>query len=145
MARQIQIDDKELIEIVDSAGNVTGTFHWNPSDLDIVKRCEAVMGYFEKLRPLEESSAQEIFRLSEETKAQFDYLLNSPGASDALFTGNVFSPREDGTTQAEYVLDKLTAFIESELNIRMKKTSSRIKRYTKKYEREDIHDGASMG
>ena len=42
MARQLKIDDREWIEVTDAAGNVTGGFWWNPSDLDIIKRCEKI-------------------------------------------------------------------------------------------------------
>ena len=40
MARQIQVNDQEWIEIINQEKEVTGGFWWNPSDLDIVKRCE---------------------------------------------------------------------------------------------------------
>ena len=46
MARQITLNDREWIEIVNSGKEVTGGFWWNPSDLDIAKRCENVLNYF---------------------------------------------------------------------------------------------------
>lgn len=59
MARQIKIDDREWIEIVNSSGEVTGGFYWNPSDLDIVKRCEKVMDFFDGMEvPKKESEAE---------------------------------------------------------------------------------------
>lgn len=134
MARQIKIDDREWIEIINSRKEVTGGFYWNPSDLDIVKRCEKVMDFFGSINlPEGEDETGKLFALSDEIKSQFDYLI-SPGASDTLFKyANPLSPREDGSLYAEYVLERIVAFIESELNVRMKKTTAKIEQYTKGY------------
>lgn len=134
MARQITLDDREKIEIVNSEGEVTGWFWWNPSDLDIVKRCEKVMDFFEHMQvPQKGDTTETLFALSDTIKQQFDYLI-SPGASESLFKyANPLSPREDGSLFAEYVLKQLVSFIESELNIRMKKTTANIEKYTAKY------------
>ncbi len=134
MARQITLDDREKIEIVNSDEEVTGWFWWNPSDLDIVKRCEKVMDFFEHMQvPQKDDTTETLFALSDTIKQQFDYLI-SPGASENLFKyANPLSPREDGSLFAEYVLKQLVSFIESELNIRMKKTTANIEKYTAKY------------
>lgn len=136
MARQIKLDDREYIEIINSAGKVTGGFYWNPSDLDIVKRCEKVMDFFGHMEvPKKGSETDTLFALSDTIRRQFDYLI-SPGASDTLFKyANPLSPREDGSLYAEYVLSQIVAFIESELNVRMKKTTAKIEQYTKDYKK----------
>jgi hypothetical protein len=135
MARQISLNDREYIEIVNSKKEVTGGFWWNPSDLDIVKRCEKVMKFFEDMKIPEQGGEAAIFAVSDTIKEQFDYLI-SPGASEELFKHcNPLSPREDGTLYAEYVLSVIVKFIESEMNVRVKKTTSRIDKYTKKYEK----------
>ncbi len=133
MARQLQLDDREWIEITNSDGQVTGGFFWNPSDLDIVKRCEKVMDFFEHLEiPAGSSKMETIFLVSDAIKQQIDFLI--PGSAETLFKNiNPLSPRSDGTLFAEYVMQQLTEFIESELNIRMKKTTEKIKQYTEKY------------
>lgn len=136
MARQIRIDDREYIEIANSNGEVTGGFYWNPSDLDIVKRCEKVMDFFKGMEiPKKENETDALFALSDAIKEQFDYLI-SLGASETLFKhANPLSPREDGSLYAEYVLGRLVAFIESELNVRMERTTAKIEQYTKDYQR----------
>lgn len=135
MARQITLNDQEWIEIVNAEKQVTGGFWWNPSDLDIVKRCENVMEFFGKMEVRKESGTDALFEVSEAIKGQFDYLLGAD-ASETLFRhANPLSPRDDGSLYAEYVLDVLVKFIESELNVRMKKTNARIKKYTDKYGR----------
>ena len=50
MGKQLVLDNREWIDIVDSKGNVTGGFYWNPADLDIVKRYEKVAAEFEKIQ-----------------------------------------------------------------------------------------------
>lgn len=132
MARQITLKDQEWIEIVNSEKQVTGGFWWNPSDLDIVKRCEKVIEYFNGMN-VEEGT--DIFAISEAIKKQFDYLLGSNASKELFKNCNPLSPMPDGTFFAEYVLDVLVKFIESEMGTRMKQSAARIKKYTEKYGR----------
>lgn len=131
MARQIKLDTRELIEIVDSDGNVTGHFRWNPTDLDIVKRFDKVVDFFNALE-VKDSNADEV---AEAIKEQANYLLDSPDAAENLFTCNPLTPRADGTYYFEYVFNTLADFIKSELNVRVPKVTKRIQKYTAKYEK----------
>lgn len=131
MARQIHLDTRELIEIVDSNGNVTGHFRWNPSDLDIVKRFDSVVNFFNSMQ-VNENNADEI---SEAIKNQANYLLDSPDAAEELFHCNPLTPRSDGTYYFEYVFNTLADFVKSELKVRVPKVTSRMKKYTAKYEK----------
>ena len=131
MARQIHLDTRELIEIVDSNGNVTGHFRWNPSDLDIVKRFDSVVNFFNSMQ-VNENNADEI---SEAIKNQANYLLDSPDAAEELFHCNPLTPRADGTYYFEYVFNTLADFVKSELKVRVLKVTSRMKKYTAKYEK----------
>ncbi len=133
MARQIQVNDQEWIEIINQEKEVTGGFWWNPSDLDIVKRCEKVIEHFGALEIKPDS---DLFAVSDEIKGQFNYLLDSPKAADELFKhSNPLTPRQDGELYAEYVLNLLVDFIGKEMNVRIQKSSARIKKYTEKYGR----------
>lgn len=131
MARQIKLDTRELIEITDSDGNVTGHFHWNPADLDIVKRFDKVVEFFNTLE-VKDNNVDEI---SEAIKEQANYLFDSPDAAENLFTCNPLTPRTDGTYYFEYVFNTLADFIKSELNVRMPKVTKRIQKYTAKYKK----------
>lgn len=131
MARQIKLDTRELIEIVDSDGNVTGHFRWNPADLDIVKRFDSVVDFFNSMQ-VSENNADEI---SEAIKNQANYLLDSPNAAEELFHCNPLTPRADGTYYFEYVFNTLAEFVKSELKVRVPKVTSRMKKYTAKYEK----------
>lgn len=136
MARQLRIDDREWIEVTDAAGNVTGGFWWNPSDLDIIKRAEKTLSFFETAElPDVDTDFDKLYEFTNQVKKEFDDLLNSEGASDVLFkNANPLTPRPDGTLHCQYVLDVLVNFISKELNTRIKKKSSRVKKYTDKYQ-----------
>lgn len=136
MPRQIKINDREFIEIVNSAGRVMGGFWWNPSDLNIIKRCEKVMDFFEHMEvQKKDDETENLFAISDVIKEQFDFLI-SPGASEVLFKeANPLSPREDGSLYAEYILGQIVNFIESELKVRIKKTTAKIEQYTSKYKK----------
>lgn len=131
MARQIKLETRELIEVTDSSGNVTGHFHWNPTDLDIVKRFDKVVDFFNTME-VKDSNVDEI---SEAIKGQANYLLDSPDAAENLFTCHPLTPRTDGTYYFEYVFNTLADFIKSELNVRVPKVTKRIQNYTAKYEK----------
>ena len=136
MPRQITIDDREVIEIVNSQGAVTGSFLFNPADLDIVKRCEKVVDFFDHFKLPEADSAENMDAIdtaSKQVKEQFDYLLDSEASKTLFAHCNPFSPREDGTLYCEYVLDTIVKFIESELNTRSEKLKNRVNKYTRKY------------
>ena len=47
MARQIKLDDREKIEIVDADGGVTGYFRFNPTDTGIISRFNDLEKYFQ--------------------------------------------------------------------------------------------------
>lgn len=132
MARQIVLEDQEWIEIVNKEKQVIGGFWWNPSDLDIVKRCENVIDSFNNISVTKES---DLFEVSEAIKSKFDYLLGTNASEELFKRCNPLSPRPDGTFFAEYVLDVISKFIRDELDVRMKKTTGRIKKYTEKYGR----------
>lgn len=135
MGRQLVLDNREWIDIVDSKGNVTGGFYWNPADLDIVKRYEKVAAEFEKIELPEGEDIDKMYAISDKVKEQFDYLLHT-NASEALFAGaNPFTPRPDGTLLCEYVLSAVATFIEKELDVRVRKTSAKVKKYTDKYKK----------
>ena len=79
-----------------------------------------------------ENNADEI---SEAIKNQANYLLDSPDAAEELFHCNPLTPRSDGTYYFEYVFNTLAEFVKSELKVRVPKVTSRMKKYTAKYEK----------
>lgn len=133
MARQITLNDREWIEIVNSNKQVTGGFWWNPSDLDIVKRCEIAIEKLQKFELPKENGMDGIFAASDEMKKIFDDLLNSDASSELFKNCNPLSPCADGSLWCEYVMDVIVKFIESELDVRIKKANAKTRKYTEKY------------
>lgn len=142
MARQIKLDDREKIEIVDADGVVTGWFRFNPTDTAILDRFKDLEKYFDsKNGELKKLSASEqkdfdIDALQEETKKEFDKLLNYEGAGDALFKNcSPLTLMPNGDVFAGYVMFKIAKFMKSEFGVREKRSKSRISKYTAKYKR----------
>lgn len=134
MARQITLDDRELIEIVNSQGAVTGSFLFNPTDLDIIQRCEKVAEFFNNFRvPEHDDNRKALDDASAQIKEQFDYLLDTEASATLFAHSNPLSLWEDGRTYCEYVLDVIRKFVENEFHIRTEKMQNRVDKYTEKY------------
>lgn len=131
MAKQIVLDSREWIEIKNTAGEVTGGFFFNPADVDLLKRAEKVVKFFETAEV--PTDAEGLMKLNDDIRGQFDYLLGD-SASGALFEyASPIDLREDGSWYCEYVLDVIIPFIEGEFNTRIKRANDRISKHTRKY------------
>lgn len=131
MARQITLDQREWIEIKNTAGDITGGFFFNAADMDIIKRAEKVMKFFETVEVPTDGDG--LMKLNDDIRAQFDYLLGE-SASGALFEHtSPMALREDGSWYCEYVLDVIIPFIEGEFNTRVKRANERVAKHTRKY------------
>lgn len=142
MARQIKLDDREKIEIVDADGVVTGWFRFNPTDTAILDRFKDLEEYFNgKNAELKKLSASEqkdfdINALQEEIKKEFDKLLGYEGAGDAIFKNcSPLAIRANGDIFATYVMWQIAKFMKSEFGVREKRAKSRISKYTAKYKK----------
>ena len=142
MARQIKLDDREKIEIVDADGVVTGWFRFNPTDTAILDRFKYLEKYFdnknEELKKLSASEQKDynINALQDEIKKEFDKLLDYEGAGDAIFKNcSPLAIRANGEIFATYVMWQIAKFMKSEFGIREKRAKSRISKYTAKYKR----------
>lgn len=137
------LENKEFIDIpidtglknyrlVDSkSGETIGMFPIRPSDLDIAKRYDEVVEYFNKLQ-VDEKDKDALENLGKEFKEKFDYLLKSD--SSCLFDLlNPFSPLSNGKMYIESALETISAVIEKEIDVRTKKLTVRMNKYTKKY------------
>lgn len=133
MARQITLDDREVIEIVNSQGAVTGSFLFNPTDFDIVKRCEKVADFFTGFQPSEGESMESVDIASSQIKEQFDYFLDSDASATLFAHCNPLTLREDGSLYFEYVFETIAKFIEAEFGVRTKKIEAKVRKYTGKY------------
>lgn len=108
---QLTTDDGSVeVEVKNKLGDVLGTFHYNPTDLDIISRYEKVI---ENLNAIEfndkEFNENKFFELSNIIKEQFNYLLNND-VSDTLFAKcNPFTPIASGQFYFADLLEKISA------------------------------------
>ena len=114
-------------------GEVFAKFCFNPTDTGILDRYEGVVKFFEGIANsiasvAEDDMETEIKRLDKCIKEQFD-LLCGKNVSDGLFS--VYAPMTlfaNGDFYAEVALDKISSFIEKEMNVRLEKKKARIRK-----------------
>lgn len=107
---QLTTDDGSVeVEVVNKLGDVLGTFHYNPTDLDIIKRYEKVVDNLTSIDfKNDDFNEDEFFSLSNVIKEQFNYLLNGD-VSETLFAKcNPFTPIADGQFYFADLLTKIS-------------------------------------
>lgn len=140
MAERIIIDDGfKTYEIANKEGKVLGTFSFNPSDTNIIKRHAEVVTALEKLetkKPEDETEEKWEDSMQEMEKVVFekiDYLLNAEVSKDFFSIMGPFSPLASGQYFVESVIDAIGQAIQAETGERVKKINSKIKKHTSKY------------
>lgn len=140
MAERIIIDDGfKTYEIANKEGKVLGTFSFNPSDTNIIKRHTEVVAALEKLemqKPEGETEEKWEDTMQEMEKIVFekiDYLLNAEVSKDFFSIMGPFSPLASGQYFVESVIDAIGQAIQAETGARVKKINSKIKKHTSKY------------
>ena len=129
----LSVDTGSVLINVDDKGEVIGQFRFNPSDLDILRRYETVVDAMNAIVIPEDAGADDMLRVSDEIKKQFDFLLNY-NVSDGIFAKcNPFSMTADGDFYFESVLDGIAGLIEKVTNQRIEKKRKKIEKATAKY------------
>ena len=129
----LSVDTGSVLINVDDKGEVIGQFRFNPSDLDILRRYEAVVDAMNAIVIPEDAGADDMLRVSDEIKKQFDFLLNY-NVSDGIFAKcNPFSMTAGGDFYFESVLDGIAGLIEKVTNQRIEKKRKKIEKATAKY------------
>ena len=129
----LSVDTGSVLINVDDKGEVIGQFRFNPSDLDILRRYESVVDAMNAIVIPEDAGADDMLRVSDEIKKQFDFLLNY-NVSDGIFAKcNPFSMTAGGDFYFESVLDGIAGLIEKVTNQRIEKKRKKIEKATAKY------------
>ena len=129
----LSVDTGSVLINVDDKGEVIGQFRFNPSDPDILRRYEAVVDAMNAIVIPEDAGADDMLRVSDEIKKQFDFLLNY-NVSDGIFAKcNPFSMTAGGDFYFESVLDGIAGLIEKVTNQRIEKKRKKIEKATAKY------------
>ena len=129
----LSVDTGSALLNVDDKGEIIGQFRFNPSDMDIVRRYETVVDALNAITIAEDAGADELLKISDEIKKQFDYLLNYNVSEGILAKCNPFSMTAGGDFYFENVLDGIAGLIEKTTNQRIEKKRKKIEKATAKY------------
>lgn len=131
----LSVDTGSILINVDDKGEIIGQFRFNPTDVDILRRYETVVDDLNAITVTDGAGADEMLRISDEIKKQFDYLLNY-NVSDGIFAKcNPFSMTASGDFYFENVLDGIAKLIEQTTNQRIEKKRKKIQKATAKYKK----------
>lgn len=129
----LSVDTGSVLINVDDKGDIIGQFRFNPSDMDILRRYESVVDVLNSITVADGAGAEEMLKISDEIKKQFDFLLNY-NVSDGIFAKcNPFSLTADGNFYFENVMDGIAGLIEKTTNQRIAKKLKKIQKATSKY------------
>lgn len=125
---------KIVVDLKNETGAKIGEFGLNPSDIGIVDRFRAVIGFFngyddaEDGEPLEKAA-----ELNRKIGEQFDYLLGENAHEGIFGKVSALSLNSDGDFFFEGVIEGLGGIIEQITKKRVDKKLRKIKKYTDKY------------
>lgn len=143
MKNRIAIDDGlKTYEITNKEGKVLGSFTFNPSDVNIVKRYVEVMSDLAKLELQKpevrsrKSLEETIQKMDAVVYEKINYLLNADVAKEFFSIMGPFSPLASGQYFVEVVIDAIGQVIQAETGEhvkKMKEMHDKIKKHTGKY------------
>lgn len=130
---KLSLDTGSVLIDIDDKGEIIGSFRFNPNDIDILRRYETVSEFLEGVSIGDNPTPEEILKLSDDIKAQMNYLLNYNVSDDIFAKCNPFTITADGSFFIEQVLDGITQIIEQVTKQRVKTKTAKIKKATAKY------------
>ena len=139
MSNQIIIDDGlKTFELVNKNKEVLGEISFNPTDVNIAKRYEEVVGQLEKLNVNintedPEEITKELKRLDEIVYEKVNYLVDADIADTLFAIMGPFSLMHSGQFYIEYIMEVIGKIISHEAGARVKRMTRRIQKHTNKY------------
>lgn len=115
-------------------GREIGSFRFNPTDVDLIKRFEEAGDNIRNAKfDLEASDKDTIFQFSDFLKEQLNYMLGFNCADEIFRVCNPLSPCENGDLFIEVVMDGISSIIEQTTGERLAKKKAKIQKATAKY------------
>ena len=139
---QLQIDTGlKTYDILDAAGNVTGTVRFNPADPGIAARWKSAEPEIQQLAQTAQQTDQDegatvalLMDADQKIKSLFDYAFGAK-VSEAFFGGqSAFGICEDGSLVLEHVLTALTPVLESSMKSGLEAVQQRAKTHIAPYQ-----------
>lgn len=132
---QLTVDDGSIeVEVANKAGEILGTFVFNPTDLDIIKRYENVVNELKKIKVAENADDKEVFRISDIISEQFNVLLNNDVSKTLFSKCNPLTPLENGEFFYLEVISQIGKLIDRTCKTRINptKVNNALKKYRNK-------------
>lgn len=139
MSNQIIVDDGlKTYELINKDKKVLGKISFNPTDVNITKRYEEVVGQLEKLdininTEDPEEITKELKRVDEIIYEKVNYLVDADVAKTLFLIMGPYSLMSSGQFYIEYIMEVIGKIISQETGARVKKMTKRIQKHTKKY------------
>lgn len=128
----IVIDDgSKEFTIKNQYGENLATFRFRPADTNIISRYEEVQKYFADFTTGKDETVTEC---EQRVIEQMDYLMGADTGSTFFSIMGPFSPMANGMLFVEVCMDNVCDVISREFDVRIKKTQSRISKYTQRYQ-----------
>lgn len=124
--------------ITDEMGDEIGSFKFNPTDANILKRYREVYESIDKLRdelPKDggESNADTVVSFGDMISDRFDYLFGYHAASDIFACCGPLTVNDDGEVFFAVMLNAIAEIIENATESRISKMKTKIGKYSGKY------------
>lgn len=130
---QLNVNTGVMVFDINDDGEIIGQIRFNPADIDIARRCEKVIDYFENLKIADDATDDDLFAVTDEIKKQFDYLLNYENSDEIFRKANPMTPTANGDFYCEQVLEAIIGLIEGITKQRIEKKRAKIQKATAKY------------
>lgn len=132
---RIKIDDgSRTYEIVNQDDVVLGTFTFNPSDANIIKRYDAVVDELGRYAEQDFVMTQDKFvEIQSELVSKMNDLVGADTESTFFSICGALSPMANGKLFIQVVLEAIGAVIEKETKKRMKKVDAQVSKYLEGY------------
>lgn len=143
-ANRIVVDDNtKEYEVVNKKGKVLGAFFINPTDFNISKRADEVLGHIDGIisgmhgndGATDEETMKALDEASETIKREIDYIFDGNASETFFSTTNPFS-LVDGKFYIENVIVAIQAVIKKEFGKEVEKSRKRMSRHTGKYKKQ---------
>lgn len=107
-------------------GEEIGAIRFNPSDIDIVRRCESVEKWFRDIKIPDEPTIDDVYHLTDKIKMQFDYMLNRNVSGEIFKVCNPLTILADGSYFYVGVLNVIVDIVGKTMRERTAKSIERV-------------------
>lgn len=108
-------------------GEEIGAIRFNPADIDIIRRCDAVENWFRNEFKIPESpTLDDVYAATDKIKAQFDFMLNRNVSGEIFKVCNPLSVLDDGSYFYVGVLNAIVDIVAKVIHERTEKSVRRI-------------------